>query len=91
MSDAGRIRAVQQTLTLFGLHFQRQVAYRWHLDLGRVGGAVVWKLVKETSVHLVWLWNFCFFFGSECFGDAFLLLSAIAHRVGLKLHGMQWL
>ena len=36
MSHAGRIRAVQHKLTLFGLHFQRQVAFRWHLDLGRV-------------------------------------------------------
>ena len=31
------------------------------------------------------------FLGSECFGDAFLLLSAIEHRVGLKLQEMQWL
>ena len=58
MSDAGRMRAVQQKLTLCGLHFQRQVAYRWHLDLARVSGAVVWKLMKETSVRLVWLWSF---------------------------------
>ena len=42
--------------------FEIQVAYRWHLDLGGVSGAVVWKLMKETSVRLVWLWNSCFFF-----------------------------
>ena len=35
--------------------------------------------------------EFLFFSGTERFGDVFLLLSAIEHRVGWQLQEMQWL